>query len=157
MQRLAITLAVITLVTPRLSAQSDSAYRAMQVRGTMAMGVDQKFSTHRFDALPTGGRIELQADTTDTAAIGRIRKHLQEITGAFGRGDFSTPAFVHMGKAVPGTAVMAAKKDVITYQFHPLPRGGEVVMSSGDAEAIQAIHEFLAFQRQEHHAGGRAY
>jgi hypothetical protein len=117
------------------------------------MGVDQYTSTHLFDALPDGGRIELQRDVDDSAGVEQIRRHLQEIARAFKSGDFGTPAFVHM-QAVPGAAVMSAKRDVITYTYRDLPRGGEVRIATTDPEAIQAIHEFVAFQRQDHRASG---
>src|SRR5689334_7346501 len=74
----------------------DSAFAAMQERGKIAMGVDQYTSTHHFDALPDGGRIELQRDVPDSAGTERIRAHLREIARAFKAGDFSTPATVHM-------------------------------------------------------------
>jgi hypothetical protein len=134
-------------------AQTDTGFRALQERGRAAMGVDQYTSTHRFDALPDGGRIELQRDSPDSAGVVQIRTHLREIARAFAAGDFTTPAFVHM-RQVPGTAVMAARRAYITYTFKPLPRGGEVRILTNDAAALQAIHEFLAFQRQDHHAGG---
>lgn len=113
------------------------------------MGVDQYTSTHHFESLPDGGRIELQRDVTDTADVGQIRRHLQEITQAFEHGDFRIPGLVH-DQAVPGTAVMGARRDRIRFEFRELPRGGEVRLTSSDPEALAAIHEFLAFQRQEH-------
>lgn len=131
------------------SARSDSAFRALQSRGAVQMGVDQYTSTHHFETLPDGGRIELQRDAADSADIGQIRRHLQEITAAFERGDFRIPGLVH-DQAVPGTAVMAARHDRIRYRFRELPRGGEVRIISSDSEAIAAIHDFLAFQRQDH-------
>ena len=137
-----------------LSAQShDTAYARMQARGQTAMGVDQRKAHHVFDDLPDGGRIELQADSADSTAIGAIRAHLSMVASAFQAGNFSTPAFVHAG-AVPGTSVMAARRSLITYVFGALPRGGEVRITSHDAEALHAIHQFLAYQRQEHHAAG---
>jgi hypothetical protein len=57
-------------------------------------------------------------------------------------------------QTMPGTAVMAKKHDVIVYAYHELPRGGEVVMKTTDAEAIAAIHEFMGAQRMGHHATG---
>lgn len=135
------------------AAQTDTGFAAVQQRGRAAMGVDQYTSTHKFDALPDGGRIELQRDSDDSAGVAQIRKHLTEIAAAFQAGDFTTPAFVHM-REVPGTAVMAARRTHITYTFKPLPRGGEVRMVTRDPEALQAIHAFLAFQRHDHHAGG---
>lgn len=131
----------------------DSAFAAMQMRGKMAMGVDQYTSTHNFDALPDGGRIELQRNVDDSAGVAQIRAHLQGIATAFKSGDFSTPAFVHM-RQVPGTDVMAARHDAIRYTFRELPRGGELRIVTDDSAALKAIHEFLAFQRQDHHAGG---
>jgi hypothetical protein len=138
---------------PRDQGAADTAFAAMQQRGKMAMGVDQATSTHRFDALPDGGRIELLRDVDDTLGIAQIRAHLQLIQHAFQAGDFSTPQFVHM-QAMPGTAEMARKRDVIAYSYHELPRGGEVVMKTTDAQALAAIHAFMGAQRSGHHAGG---
>lgn len=134
-------------------AQHDSAFAAMQERGRVAMGVDQYTSTHHFDALPDGGRIELQRNIDDSVGVNRIREHIREIARAFAAGDFSTPALVHL-QDVPGTKLMAAKRAVITYEPRDLPRGAELRIRTTDAEALRAIHEFMAFQRSEHHATG---
>jgi hypothetical protein len=139
-------------------AGSDSAFEALQQRGAqpLGMGVDQERSTHRFDVLPEGGRIEYVYDSDDAEQVGRIREHLQDIARAFAAGDFSTPAFVHM-QQVPGTGTMAAKRDVIAYEYRPLARGGEIVITTTDAEALQAIREFMDFQRSDHRAGGHGH
>ena len=136
-------------------ARNDSAFTALQGRGADArgMGVDQYTSAHRFDALPDGGRIELQRDANDSAGTAQIRRHLREVATAFAAGDFKTPVFVHAGD-VPGTDVMAAKRGVISYSVHDLPRGAELRITTRDADARRAVHAFLAFQRGEHHAGG---
>jgi hypothetical protein len=132
---------------------SDTSFASMQERGKMAMGVDQTTSTHTFDALPHGGRIELLRDVDDSLGIAQIRAHLRLIEHAFQAGDFSTPQFVHM-QEMPGTATMARKRDVIAYSYRELPRGGEIVMKTTDAEALAAIHAFMDAQRTGHHAGG---
>jgi hypothetical protein len=134
-------------------ARHDTAFTAMQERGRMAMGVDQYTSTHHFDALPDGGRIELQRDVDDSAGVARIRAHMREIARAFKSGDFSTPAMVHM-REVPGAKTMAARRSLITYEARDLPRGAELYIRTSDAEARRAIHEFIGFQRGEHHATG---
>lgn len=134
-------------------AAQDSAFAALQARGRAAMGVDQYTSTHRFDALPDGGRIELQRDTADPEGIATIRAHLRSIADAFARGDFSTPASVHV-RQVPGTAAMAERRAAIRYEYRDLPRGGEVRIITADPEAIRAVHAFMAFQRGDHRAGG---
>lgn len=131
----------------------DTAFRSMQERGKMAMGVDQYTSAHQFDLTPGGGRIQLQRASDDSLGVAQIRAHMKLIQHAFQAGDFSTPAFVH-ARDMPGTATMSEKRTTITYTYADLPRGGEVRISSSDPAAIAAIHEFLAAQRKDHHASG---
>lgn len=133
--------------------EADTAFAALQERGRAAMGVDQYASKHRFDDLPDGGRIELRQTVPDSAGTAAIRAHLAGIARAFAAGDFTIPGVVHAG-VVPGTGVMAAKQEVIQYQFRPLEGGGEVRLTTGDPEALRAVHQFLSFQRGEHRAGG---
>ena len=137
---------------------SDSAFTALQDRGAslQAMGVDQYTSTHRFDDLPDGGRIELQRQVVDSAGVEQIRAHLRHIAEVFAQGDFRIPGFVHDTSRVPGTDVMRARRAGIEYEFAELPLGGEVRIRSTDAQAVQAIHTFLAFQRGDHRAGGHS-
>ena len=132
----------------------DSAFGALQSRGKHHMGVDQYASRHRFDALPDGGRIELQSEGADSAAVAAIRAHMRTIAAAFAKGDFTTPGLVHATN-VPGTRVMAARRATIAYQARDLPRGAEVRIRTRDPEALRAIADFMAFQRAEHRAGGR--
>lgn len=138
------------------AADADTVFAALQDRGREAMGVDQYTSTHLFDSLEDGGRIELQRDEDDPEGTAVIRRHLQHIAEAFARGDFQIPGFVH-AQEVPGTRVMAERRDHITYTFRELPRGGEVRITTADPEALAAIHEFLAFQRMDHRAGGHVH
>jgi hypothetical protein len=132
----------------------DSAFSALQERGGRIMGVDQHRSAHRFDALPDGGRIELQSLAGDSADVAQIRRHFGEIHAAFVAGDFSTPLAVH-ATLVPGTALMAQRKDRIRYTLRELPRGAELRLMTEHPEVARAIHEFLAFQRGEHRAPGK--
>lgn len=141
---------ITVLTTAPLAGQQDS----MQARGARAMGVDQYTSTHHFTDLPDGGTIELERDVDDSAGVAMIRHHLHMIARAFGDGDFSTPMFVHM-RDVPGTATMAAKRNVISYAVTDLPRGGSLRITTRDPEALAAVHQFLAFQRRDHHASAR--
>ena len=134
----------------------EAEFEQLQERGQVAMGVDQYTSTHQFDALEDGGRIELQRDTSDARDIATIRAHLEEVMAAFERGDFSVPGFVH-AQEVPGTKVMAAKREAIDYSYSDLPQGGQIRLTTRDPEAVRAIHEFMAFQRQDHRAGGHTH
>lgn len=155
----AAALAAIVVVGASCAAPQQEAdgveeeFAALQERGEAAMGVNQYTSTHRFDMLSDGARIELQRDTDDPAGVETIREHLREISEDFAAGDFSTPAFVH-DMPVPGTDVLAARKDLIEYTYRDLPRGGEVRITTTDPEALEALRAFVDFQRQDHRAGG---
>jgi hypothetical protein len=134
----------------------DTAFASLQERGRTAMGIDQYTSTHRFDDLPDGGRIELRQNQPDTVGVRAIRAHLARVALGFAAGDFSTPGMVH-AQPVPGTGTMAAKHAMINYRFRPLPGGGEIRIITRDPEALEAVHAFLAFQRRAHRAGGKEH
>jgi hypothetical protein len=136
----------------RAAVASDSSFADVQRRGRVAMGVDQYTSTHLFQPLPDGGRIQLQRDTADSADRRRILEHMGQIAAAFGAGDFAVPGFVH-AREVPGTVMMGARRAKIRYAVESLPRGAAVRLTTTDSSAIAAIHQFLAFQRRDHRAG----
>jgi hypothetical protein len=73
------------------------------------------------------------------------------IQHAFQSGDFSTPEFVHM-RTMPGTDIMKAKKDLITYSYADLSRGGEVRITTKDPDALAAIKQFMSAQQMDHRA-----
>jgi hypothetical protein len=131
---------------------TDSGFAGVQARGQVAMGVNQYTSTHVFTPLPDGGRIELQRNETDSAGVEQIRRHMAMIACRFLAGDFHLPGFVH-DREVPGTSVMNARRSAITYTIESLPRGAALRLTTTDSSAVVAIHDFLAFQRQDHHAG----
>jgi hypothetical protein len=133
----------------RSGSPDDGAFAQVQSRGHVAMGVDQYTSTDRFESLPDGGRITLVRDRDDPAGVTQIRAHMVAIGAAFRRGDFTVPGFVH-DRAVPGTATMAARQSRISYIADTVPHGGSLRILSTDSVAISAIHQFLAFQRQDH-------
>lgn len=136
------------------AAPKQDDFAAMQARGEHVMGVDQYTSAHVFEDLPDGGRVLLDRDDPiDTVGIKAIRAHMRDIAAAFRAGDFAKPFEVH-AQTVPGTAMMTAKRDAISYEVLDRPQGGEVRMKSADPAAIAAIHAFLEFQRQQHHAAG---
>lgn len=153
-----LTIVLVTLLAaacgPGESLPADSAFASVQRRGAAVMGVDQYASQHVFESLPDGGRIVLERDdATDTAAVRTIRLHMRDIERAFQAGNFNAPFAVH-AQDVPGTSVMAEKRAHITYAASDLPRGGELRIRSGDAVAVKAVHDFLAFQRSDHRAAG---
>ncbi len=145
---------LVSAVVVTACKRPDADFAAMQSRGAHVMGVDQYTSAHVFEDLPDGGRVVLERDDpTDTAAVATIRAHMRDIQAAFRAGDFTKPFAVH-AQTVPGTGVMTARHAAISYEAIDRPRGGEVRITSNDPVAVAAIHDFLAFQRQQHHAAG---
>jgi hypothetical protein len=132
--------------------KSDAGFAGVQSRGQVAMGVNQYTSTHHFTPLADGGLIELQRNGADSAGTVQIRHHMEMIARQFTAGDFHLPGFVH-DRNVPGTSGMAARRAAIRYTVESLPRGAALRLTTSDSAAILAIHNFLAFQRQDHHAG----
>ena len=137
----------------RAAAAADTGFASVQARGREAMGVDQYTSTHVFQPLVDGGRIELRRDAEDSAGRARILAHMGRIAAAFAAGDFTLPGFVH-ARDVPGTRTMAERRSAIAYVVESLPRGGALRLRTADSSAVRAIHQFLAFQRMDHRAGG---
>ena len=91
--------------------------------------------------------------TGDTKNRDAIRSHLPHIATMFGSGNFDAPMLVHDSAKVPGTTVMAARKDAIRYQYVETPDGGRVNIVTSDRAALDAVHAFLRFQIAEHKTG----
>lgn len=149
-----IAIAAVALCGRPAFAQHQHPSPELQKRGALVMGVDQYTSTHVFDDLKDGGRIELQRALDDSTGVRVIRAHLQTIAKAFTAGDFSASATVH-DQTVPGTRTMAERRNAIRWTYSDLPRGGQLRIQTADPVALRAIHEFLAFQRGDHKAAGR--
>lgn len=128
-------------------------HAAVNERGDHEMGFSHLKTAHHFRLYEDGGAIEVEAlDAADTASRDQIRNHLSMIAGVFAQGDFAIPKAVH-DQSVPGTLAMARRKADISYKFESTERGGRVRISTGSAEALAAIHEFLRFQIQDHQTG----
>jgi len=115
-----------------------------------AMGFDQTTTRHDFKIAPDGGSIAVDVrDPKDTKTRDQIRMHLRHISTAFKDGDFSLPLLTH-GEMPPGVNVMKQKKNAIAYTYSDTPRGGLVRIRSNDAQALDAIRQFLNYQMTEH-------
>ena len=149
MRRLAVVIAIIASV---LVAQ-DHKHEDMQKRGNAGMGFDQEKTTHHFLLTKNGGIIQVTANSVaDKDSLSQIRMHLQHIQHAFESGDFNIPMFVH-DQTPPGVATMTRLKDQLRYKYEPMEKGGRVVISSDNPEAVTALHDFLRFQVKEHRTG----
>jgi hypothetical protein len=125
----------------------------VEKHGDAAMGFPHNQTAHHFPLLPDGGAIEVTVnDPKDTANLHSIRTHLTHIVTMFSNGDFSTPMFVH-GQVPPGVTEMKDKRAEISYAFEELPSGGRVRIATKNRDALNAVHDFLNFQIQDHHTG----
>jgi len=116
------------------------------------MGFDQQKIRHHFLLRKDGGAIQVTANSADDkTSKEEIQMHLHHITQAFKSGDFNIPVFVH-DQTPPGADTMTKLKDQIHYKYEAA-NGGRVVISSANAEAVTAIHDFLKFQITEHKTG----
>jgi hypothetical protein len=122
-------------------------------RGDAVMGFSHEKTTHHFRLRSYGGEIEVAAnDPGDTASAARIRGHLSHIAQMFRDGDFTAPLLIH-ARNPPGTQTMTRLKDRIAYDLEDAPGGARVRVTTTDAEALAAVHEFLRFQIADHRTG----
>jgi hypothetical protein len=158
----------VGLVTGAAVAQSDSQPQAghpmamdmdhmhhqeVDQRGDMAMGFSHMKTTHHFGLSPSGGSIEVQAnDPEDKTSRDQIRRHLEQLPKSFKEGNFSAPMETH-GRIPPGVPTMQQLKAAITYKYVRTDRGGKVLISTKNPQALEAVHEFLRFQIQDHGTG----
>lgn len=122
-------------------------------RGDAHMGFGHDRTTHHFLITETGGAIQVTAnDPADSESRDQVRHHLAEIAGKFAAGDFSAPKAIH-DRVLPGVPEMIARKDVISWRYEEMERGGQVVITTADPTARAAVHEFLRAQIADHRTG----
>jgi hypothetical protein len=130
--------------------QSDS---DLDHRGEQGMGFSQTATTHHFLLTPDGGVIQVEVnDASDAGQLADVRMHLHHIAAAFQQGDFDIPMFVH-DTIPPGEPEMKTLRGQIHYTVEETETGGRVVISSTNKDAVEAVHQFLIFQIQEHKTG----
>jgi len=137
----------------RLPGQTPQSSIAAAARGAEATDFDQAKTTHHFKLLVEGGAVEITAnDPSDVASRDAIRQHVAKIATMFGQGNFNIPMLVH-GQKPPGVDTMTRLKSSLGYAAENLPNGGRVHITTANSEALNAVHDFLRFQIQEHKTG----
>lgn len=154
-----LLLAFMMVVSPHADAIAQHAgnhskhLAEVNERGDEVMGFSHSKTTHHFRLIEDGGRIEVEAnEASDVESKEQIRQHLKEIAEAFAEGRFDAPRKIH-GQTPPGVELMEEMKESINYQFEPTESGGRVRITTSDPGALQAVHEFLRFQIQDHQTG----
>jgi hypothetical protein len=158
-------LSIIIIMTKVAVAQSQSRqphdhsqndkrrHEEVNERGDHTMGFSHDKTAHHFRLKDDGGSIEVMAiSRDDTASRDQIRRHLKHIAEMFSEGDFSAPMFIH-GQTPPGVETMKRSKAEIKYQYEEIDLGAKVRITTANAEAVKAVHEFLRFQIQDHRTG----
>jgi hypothetical protein len=158
MNSLVIHLAIALIVSvPASQASGQSPVHdhqsQMNARGEHVMGFSQEKTTHHFELTYDGGVIDVRAnDIKDTESRDEIRNHFRHISHMFADGNFTDPMLVHAIN-VPGTAVMKQRKDDLHWQFVETARGARLVITADNKPALDALHEFLRFQIEDHKTG----
>lgn len=161
-RNIALLIAAISMAPVQFQGQDEARseypmmsdhHQGVNQRGDQVMGFSHAKTTHHFRMFADGGEIEVQAkDSKDSASRDQIRTHLAHIASMFAAGDFNAPMLIH-DRVPPGVPAMRRLKIEITYQFSQLDQGGAVRITTHNAEALKAIHEFLTFQFADHQTG----
>jgi len=144
---------VLLVLAAGCALAQDPHQQGVQTRGDQAMGFSHEMTTHHFLLTKDGGVIEAEAnDPNDKAGRDAIQMHMQHIAKLFSEGDFHAPMFIH-AQTPPGVPTMQRLKDQITYRAEPTKQGAEVRITTANAEALEAVHQFLTFQIKDHQTG----
>jgi hypothetical protein len=131
----------------------DPRHKGVVQRGDEVMGFSHEKTTHHFRLYADGGAIEVTANQAeDTESRDAIRAHLGHIVTMFAAGNFSAPMLIH-AQNPPGTEEMKRLRDTIQYKLVTTERGASIRITTKDADALRAVHEFLRFQIDDHQTG----
>ena len=123
---------------------------AMLERGNIAMGFNQSMIHHHFMSTTTGGEIMIMSENmSDVQTINEIKNHVKDIQYQFSQGNFTKPFYIH-AQIVPGTDIMAAKKDLINYSIKDIYGGSVLILTTNDTQLLHAIQQFMNFQSSQH-------
>jgi hypothetical protein len=142
-----------SVTTPATSAMGNMQDEKMNERGDHVMGFDHTKTTHHFRLLADGGAIEVIANSSeDMESRDQIRMHLGHIAKMFTEGNFNAPMLIHE-QVPPGVPTLQRLKTTMQYKFEETERGASIRISTGNPEALEAVHDFLRFQIKEHKTG----
>ncbi len=132
---------------------ADEHHKGVDERGDVVMGFSHEKTTHHFLLYADGGAILIEAnDAKDTESRDHIRMHMGHFARLFAEGNFTGPMLIH-AENVPGTSVMKQLREEIRYQAEPTERGARMRITTSNAQALAAIHDFLRFQIKDHGTG----
>jgi len=150
---LILTLAGDPATCPMHAKHTASHHEAVDERGDRVMGFSHDKTKHSFKLHDDGGAVEVRAnDEADAESVDAIRAHLKEIAKDFTAGNFAKPKEIH-DREHEGVGVMRKLGSRISYVYEELERGGRVRIKTTEPSGIEAVHQFLRFQIEDHRTG----
>jgi hypothetical protein len=142
----------VVLISVAALAQQDH-HEMVNQHGDHVMGFSHEKTTHHFELNYEGGVIDVRAnDVKDTESRDQIRGHFRHIAKMFAAGNFNVPMLVH-STDVPGTATMSRLKDQLHWALEDTPHGARLKIIADNKPSLDAVHEFLRFQIEDHQTG----
>ena len=139
-----------TTVNQTTNATESFDQTAMLERGNVAMGFNQTKIHHHFMSTTTGGEIMIMStNMSDAQTMAEIKIHVKDIQYVFSKGNFTKPFYIH-AQIVPGTDIMAAKKNLINYSIKDIDGGSVLILTTNDTQLLNAIQQFMNFQSSQH-------
>lgn len=134
-------------------APENAHHQGVVERGDHVMGFSHDKATHHFLLYSDGGAIEVESNFAgDTATRDEICMHFGHIAKMFAAGDFSAPMLIH-SQNPPGVETMKRLREAIQYNLENTERGARIRITTKNAYAVAAVHEFLRFQIKDHQTG----
>ena len=122
-------------------------------RFSKALGVEIDKVAQHYYLVKAGGVIELTAkDPNDTATVKAIQKYLDMQKDLFEKGKNESENEVH-GKVPDGVLVLKKMRNDITFYTNKQDDGAVLRMFTTNAQAKEAVYEFIKFQIGEHNTG----
>jgi hypothetical protein len=154
---MAIVLSMLVTISCSGKQSTETGHRdhlaKVNEHGDKAMGFSHEKTKHQFVLLKDGGVIQIKVNNSDDKeSLTKVRKHLGEISKMFSAGDFQHPVATH-GKEPAGVPKLKELKSDIDYQYEEIEDGGRVRITTKNADALKAIHQFLLFQIDDHQTG----
>ena len=148
-----VLLLILALSGDPATCPMHAKHAAVDQRGDHVMGFSHEKTKHRFRLHKDGGAIEVRAnEVADAESIAAIRTHLREIAKDFTSGDFAKPKEIH-DRLPDGVPVMKELGPRILYQYEEVERGARVRIKTAEPHGVEAVHQFLRFQVEDHRTG----
>jgi hypothetical protein len=141
----AVLIAAVTLAP----ASAQTRQEVIRERSTHVMPFSMDATMHRFEPTKTGGFMVVTVHDGDARQVALVRAHLQKEAGAFARGDYADPAYIH-GKSMPGLAALSAGAKRMSVRYASLSNGAAITFRTADPALISALHRWFAAQVSDH-------